>query len=242
MKKPVFPLYRALSKLGVASRTQAQEMIANGEINVDGVVSRDPDHMVSLEKSVICHNGKKLLQASQTVILFYKPRDVITSRKDEQNRQTVYSFLPPELQSLHCVGRLDFATSGLLLLTNNTKLSSWLTDPVNGVARVYTVTVRGRMTEQDADKMRNGIVDDNETLQAGNVLVRKASGRESHLVCTLTEGKNREIRRLCKAVGHEVTRLKRVAFGGLTLGNLQPGGFCHLSEQELSDAFPGLLM
>ncbi len=236
---PSLSLCRALSKLGFASRTQAQELIIRGEISVDGTVIRDPDMTVS-PGSIICHKGKELFQADAAVVMLYKPKGVITSRKDEKDRPTVYSLLPPIYQSYHCVGRLDFATSGLLLLTNNTAISSWLTDPKNNVPRVYTVTVRGKMTEQDAEKMRNGIVDDDETLQASTVIVRKASGRESHLVLTLTQGKNREIRRLCKAVGHEVTRLKRVAFGGLTLGNLQPSGYCHLSDGELSEAFPGL--
>jgi len=236
------PLYRALSKRGIASRKMAQEMIERGEISVDGVVSHDPERMVDLEATAICHNGKELVQADLSVIMLYKPRGVITSRKDEQNRPTVYSLLLPELQSLHCVGRLDFATSGLLLLTNNTILSSWLTDPLNAVPRVYTVTVRGLLTEKEAEKMRGGIMDNGETLAASTVLVRKASGRESHLVLTLSQGKNREIRRMCKALGHEVTRLKRVAFGGLTLGNLQPGGYCRVSEGELFEAFPGLPM
>jgi 23S rRNA pseudouridine2605 synthase len=96
------------------------------------------------------------------------------------------------------------------------------------------------VTEDDAQKMRAGIVDKGETLHTEAVLVRKASGRESHLVLTLTQGKNREIRRLCKALGHEVTRLKRVSFGGLTLGTLQPGQFREVSAQELEEAFPGL--
>jgi 23S rRNA pseudouridine2605 synthase len=237
---PPVPLYRALSKFGIASRTQAQEMIERGHISVNGAICTDPAHMVRVETESISRNGHELVRAPQSVIKLYKPKGIITSRKDEQNRPTVYSLLPQELHTLHCVGRLDFATSGLLLLTNNTMLSAWLTDPAHAVARVYVCTVRGMVTEDDAQKMRAGIVDKGETLHTEAVLVRKASGRESHLVLTLTQGKNREIRRLCKALGHEVTRLKRVSFGGLTLGTLQPGQFREVSAQELEEAFPGL--
>jgi len=237
--KLMVPLYRALSRLGSASRSAAQELIELGQVTVNGAVCRDPERRVNLETAVIRQQGQPLDRAPRTVIMLYKPRSIITSTKDEQNRPTVYSLLPPALHKLHCVGRLDFATSGLLLLTNDSRLSNWLTEPANAVPRVYTVTVRGKMTEPDADKMRAGIVDDDETLRAASVLVRKASGRESHLVLTLQQGKNREIRRLCKALGHEVTRLKRVSFGGLTLGTLQPGEFRQISDEELRAAIPG---
>ncbi len=233
------PLYLALCKLSGLARGAAQELIEQGQISVNGAVCRDPERLVNPATADIRQQGRPVARAPRTVIMLYKPRSIITSTKDEQNRPTVYSLLPPELHALHCVGRLDFATSGLLLLTNDSRLSHWLTEPANAVPRVYTVTVRGKMTEPDADKMRGGIVDDDETLRAASVLVRKASGRESHLVLTLQQGKNREIRRLCKAIGHEVTRLKRVSFGGLTLGNLQPGEFRPLTDDELRAAFPG---
>lgn len=231
-------LYRALSKLGLASRTQAQELIALGEITVDGAICCNPNRLVCLETTSIIHNNQTIKKAQQVVYILYKPRSIITSRKDEDGRPTVYTLLPPNLHHLHCVGRLDFATSGLLILTNDTMLSSWLTDPANGVLRVYTVTVRGLFTPENALSMQNGITDDNQKLQTSNILVRKASKRESHLVLTLTEGKNREIRRMCKAVGHEVTRLKRVSYGGLELGNLQPGEFRQVSDAEILAAFP----
>jgi len=233
------PLNRALSKLGIASRTQARDLISRGEISVHGEVCRDPDRPVDIETASISRFDKQLARAPRTVVMLYKPRGIITSRADEQGRPTVYSLLPENFQNLHSVGRLDWATSGLLLLTNDTALSSWLTDPRTGIGRVYTVTVRGEMTEIDADKMRKGMVEGNETLTANSVIVRKTSRRESHLVLTLTEGKNREIRRMCKALGHEVTRLKRVSFGSLTLGNLQPGLYRKVSAEELKTAFPG---
>ncbi len=236
----VVPLYRALSKLGYTSRTQALALIAAGEISVDGRFCLDPEYKVNLGKSRIYHQGSLVKPDKLRMIMLYKPKGIITSRKDEKSRPTVYSLLPHEYSNLHCVGRLDWATSGLLLLTNSTLLSSWLTDPVNNIPRVYVVTVRGLMTEQDAEQMITGIIDNNQELQSDNVIVRKASHRESHLVITLSEGKNREVRRLCGSVGHEVTKLKRVAYGGLILDNMSPGEYRELSWSEINAAFSGV--
>jgi len=237
---PMIPLYRAVSKLGYASRTQAISMIEAGEISVEGKVCFDPELLVMLETARIYHNDELVKFEPLCVIVLYKPKSVITSRKDDQGRTTVYSLLPSGLQSLHCVGRLDWATSGLLILTNDTSLSSWLTDPQNGVPRVYIVTVRGLMTPQQVEQMQKGIVDGKQELRSNAVVIRKSSNRESHLVMTLTEGKNREVRRLCSSVGHEVTKLKRVAYGSLTLGNLAPGEYRELSHEEILVAFPGV--
>lgn len=232
------PLYRALSKLGYTSRTQAIAMITCGEVRVDSTICLDPEYMVSLESSQIFHNDLLVEQLKLSVIMLYKPKSVITSRKDEQNRPTVYSLLPSHYQNLHCVGRLDYATSGLLLLTNNTQLSSWLTDPENGIPRIYVVTVRGMITPEKAKVMNDGILENGQVLKSDTVHIRKASRRESHIILTLSEGKNREIRRLCKSLGHEVTRLKRVAFGPLTLGTLSPGEYRCVKSDELVFAFP----
>jgi 23S rRNA pseudouridine2605 synthase len=235
------PLYRALSKLGYSSRTEAVNLITSGAIFVDGKQCFDPEYLVQPDTTSITDGTHQITRETLRVLMLYKPRGVITSRKDEQGRPTIYSLLPSEHQKLHCVGRLDFATSGLLLLTNNTMLSAWLTDPQNGVPRVYIVTVRGHLTQEKADRMLSGIVDDGQLLKSDAVIVRKTSNRESHLVITLSEGKNREVRRLCSSVGHEVTKLKRVSYGPLTLGNLAPGQFREVEREELCNAFPSIL-
>jgi 23S rRNA pseudouridine2605 synthase len=126
----------------------------------------------------------------------------------------------------------------LLLLTNDTRFADWLTDPRNQVSRIYLVTVRGELNEETARRLEQGIEDTGERLAARSVVIRKRSRRETHLVVELTEGKNREIRRMLTAGGHEVTRLKRVSFGGLELGELAPGRWRGLSAAELREAFP----
>lgn len=231
-KAGTVPLLRALSKLGLASRTQTQEWIEAGRLSVNGKVVKDPRLAVVPEKDSFALDGVAFRQASRVCIALHKPRGYVTTRSDEKGRKTVFDLLPDSLQSLHAVGRLDMQTSGLLLMTNDTRLSSTLTDPANAVPREYVVSVEGRISEESLLKVTQGVMDAGELLQATKVAVRKLSGRESHLFVTLQEGKNREIRRLFKALGHEVTKLKRIAFGGIALGELESGKYRELSEAE----------
>jgi 23S rRNA pseudouridine2605 synthase len=227
------PLDRALSKLGVASRSNARALIEAGRVSVAGRVVRDPSSLVQPETASIRLDGARAAPAAWRTILFHKPRGTVTTRRDPEGRPTVFDVLGAEAGSLVAAGRLDLATSGLLILTTDTHLANWLTDPVTGIVRRYIVTVRGPLTDEEARRMTAGIGD----LCARSVVVRKRSSRETHLVIELAEGKNREIRRLCQAVGHEVTALKRVAFGPLELGTLPPGKWRDVSRAELRQAF-----
>lgn len=233
------PLERALSKLGIVSRTQARVLIEDGRVRVNGTLRIDPGFRVVPETAVIEIDGRKVTRGPWRTILLYKPRSVVTTRSDEKGRPTVFTLLGEQASSMHSVGRLDFATSGLLILTNDTRLSAWLTAAANQVPRVYQVTVRGELSEQTLARARDGVLDRGEWLKPAAVELRKSSGKESHLSVELREGKNREIRRLFAALGHEVTRLKRVSFGGLTLGRLQPGEYREVSRAEVAAAFPG---
>lgn len=236
------PLYKALSKAGFASRSQARQWISAGEVEVDGETCRNPERPVRPETAhIYCHGTLVTVQPTR-VLLLYKPRGIITSRSDPQGRPTIYSLLPQEFAWFHSVGRLDWATSGVLLITNDTRLSSWLTDPAHRIPRVYVITVRGCVTHETVAAMITGIEDAGEVLQAEYVHLRKTSHKESHLLVTLNEGKNREIRRLFTHFGHEVTRLKRIAFGRLTSGDLTPGKYRELSLDEVKRAFPGVWM
>ena len=144
----------------------------------------------------------KLGILSRTIV-FHKPRGVVTTRRDPDGRRTIYDVLGDEGRGLIAVGRLDLATSGLLLLTTDTRLADWITDPAHEVPRIYVVTVRGRVTDADVARLIAGVGTGRDRLQAHAVLLRKASSRESHLTMELREGKNREIRRLFDAIGHE---------------------------------------
>jgi 23S rRNA pseudouridine2605 synthase len=221
------PLGRALSKLGVLSRSQAIAAVLEGRVSVDGRVERNPSTLVTPERAKLLVDGKAAAPASWRTILFHKPRGVVTTRSDPEGRRTVYDVLGEAGRGLIAVGRLDQATSGLLLLTTDTKLADWITDPAHAVPRLYAVTVRGRVVETDI------------AVLTGRVTLRKASARESHLLVELKEGRNRQVRRMFDALGHEVTALKRVKLGELDLGGLAPGEHRELSPREIVHAFPG---
>ncbi|MBI2519178.1 MAG: rRNA pseudouridine synthase [Bdellovibrio sp.] len=242
-KKSKFPpgkvaLERALSKLGIASRSQARKWIIQGRLQVNRIVQKNPEYLVTPEKAEFALDGQPVGQVEAMMLLLNKPKGIITSRSDEKGRPTVFSLISEVSTHLSAVGRLDFATSGLLLLTNDTRLAAWLTDPDNEIIRTYLVTVRGPVKEEELLMLKNGIRDKDQLLQVNNVILRKLSQKESHLTVELTEGKNREIRRIFQAIGHEVTKLKRVAFGGLTLGTLAVGEYRVISLEELKAAFP----
>ena len=231
------PLERALSKLGLATRSEARALIVEGRVRVDGRQVTNPLQPVVPERIAIAIDSLSVHTPERVTIALHKPRGVVTTRRDPEGRRTVYDLLHDCPHHVVPVGRLDYATSGLLLLTNDTRLADWLTDPVNAVPRIYLVTVRGRVTDDDVRQLEAGVDTRGELLQARSATVRKASNRESHLVIELIEGKNREIRRLLSAIGHEVTRLRRVQFGGITLDDLPVGAWRVIADDELARAF-----
>ncbi|HVR06645.1 MAG TPA: pseudouridine synthase [Thermoanaerobaculia bacterium] len=237
-------LERALSKLGLATRSAARALVREGRVAVDGRIVAEPLAAVVPERVRIAIDGREASPPAPFTVMLHKPRGVVTTRSDPQGRPTVYGCLAAPaggLPGVHLVpaGRLDAATSGLLLMTNDTRLADWVTDPAHAVPRVYLVTVRGELTPERASRLTAGVEDSGERLAASGATVRKRSRRETHLVLELTEGKNREVRRLLAALGHEVTALKRVAFGGLALGRLAPGAWRVVAAAELRAAFPG---
>ncbi len=227
------PLVRALSKLGLASRTEAHALITGARVQVDGAMVTDPGTPVVPERIRVDIDGRPATRAAALTIAFHKPRGVVTTRRDPEGRPTIYDALGDVPTRVIPVGRLDWATSGLLLLTSDTRLADTLTSPATGVPRVYLATVRGRVEAAALDRLRAGLHDDGEWLRPEGVDLVKASGRESLLRLTLTEGRNREVRRLCAGVGHEVTRLRRVQFGAITLGTLPVGQWREVTAEEL---------
>lgn len=221
------PLERALSKLGFASRAQAHALVMTGRVQVDGVTVTDPLCPVVPERIAVTIDAVPQQRERRRLIAFHKPRGVVTTRSDPEGRRTVFDVLGDDARGLIVVGRLDMASTGLLLLTNDTQLAASLTDPNRRVPRIYVVTARGRVEPEQAAKLRHGLTVDmpggTERLSVEAIEIRKTSARETHLIVTLVEGKNREIRRLFAAIGHEVTRLHRIAFGGIALESLQPG-------------------
>lgn len=223
-------LERALSKLRIASRSDAQRRIRDGHVTVNGRIVRDPRAPVHPERDRIAVAGAAAARPAWRAIAFYKPRGTVTTRLDPQGRPTVFDVLGEEADGLVAVGRLDLATAGLLILTTDTQLAERLTNPVNAIVRRYAVTARGYVSDEACAAMERGTGE----LRAVSVRARKRSRRETHLIVELTEGKNREIRRLLAAAGTEATRLLRIAYGPIELGSLHPGEWRPLTRDEFS--------
>ena len=216
-------LERALSKLGMASRSEARALIVDGRVSVDGRVARDPAKAVVPERVRIAIDGEAREAAAALTVLLHKPRGVVTTRRDPEGRPTAYELVRDAGPHLQAIGRLDLASSGLLLFTTDTRLSAALLDPANAVPRVYVVTVRGAVDDAALEALSRGLTIDGSFVTPRRVTLRKRSGRETHLLVELVEGRNREVRRLFAAVGHDVTRLLRVSFGGVELGHAAAG-------------------
>jgi 23S rRNA pseudouridine2605 synthase len=223
-------LHRALSKLGWGSRTQAWEWIRAGAVRVDGRVVTDPLTWVDLDRQHVTHDGRDPTPVSVTLAL-HKPPGVVTTRRDERGRPTVYDLLPPGLPWVFPAGRLDADSEGLLILTSDAGLAVRLTEPEHRVPKTYRVTLDAPPTDEELQRLREGVdLPDGRTRPAE---VRRLGGRQSRVVeIILTEGRNRQVRRMAKAVGRKVRRLVRVAVGGLELGDLPPGSCRMLDEAE----------
>jgi len=215
------------------SRAQTKRCVLEGLIAVNGRIIKDPAFLLVPETARITINGKPAAPGAACTIMLYKPKGVVTTKSDEKGRKTVYDLLPLHLQHLHPVGRLDMATTGLLLMTTDTQLSNFLTDPDNGIPRIYAVSVKGRITDDQIKRLTQGIEDKGQVLKASSITLRKASNKETHLIVALCEGKNREIRRMFEALSSEVTALKRIAFGKLELGDLTPGEFREVAKKGI---------
>lgn len=239
-KKNKVPLERALSKRGLASRKEASLLIEAGKISIGGKVITDPFFLVVPETMKVKIEGmdKKKDEAFHPLfIVFNKPKSCITTTKDEKNRKTVYDYLTNLEARVVSVGRLDFATCGLLFFTNINRLMDFLTEPKNSIPRTYHVSVRGEVSLKTLEQLHQGVVDKEEKLKAEKVVILKASQRETHLLVTLTEGKNREIRRLFKYFRHEVTSLKRISFGNFEL-DVEVGKYRKVEFDELAKKIP----
>lgn len=231
---PRHGLARVLSKLGICSRTQAQAMIVAGRVSVNGRVQRDPESPTNAERDRIAIDGVAVQAAAKIYVAFNKPRGIVVSASDEQGRDTVYSMLQSAgLPWLGPVGRLDKASEGLLLLSNDTVWAAGITDPVGQVLKTYHVQVGGLPDEAAREAMVVGIVDRGESLAARKVQLLRSGEKNSWLEITLDEGRNRHIRRLLEVLGFEVLRLMRVAIGPLTLGNLAKGQHRLLTDEEV---------
>ena len=228
---------RGLSKLGICSRAEGERLIAAGRVTIDDQVVRDVALRIRPETAIIAIDGVRVGRVERVYLAMNKSRGLVTTRDDPQGRATIYSCLTDDtLPFVSPVGRLDKASEGLLLLTNDTRWSAQLLDPASHVDKTYHVQVRGLVDHAVVDRIAAGIVEPSsgERLDVKLVsLLRVGSRSSAWLEIVLDEGKNRHIRRLLDALGIEVLRLVRIAIGPLALGTLVKGAWRHLTADEV---------
>jgi 23S rRNA pseudouridine2605 synthase len=229
-----FGLARVLSKMGLASRTRAAVMIAEGQVRVNGKTILDPEYPVRMEIDKVSINSLQAVTQERIVLMLNKPRGLVTTRLDEKARATVYECLPPDMPWLAPVGRLDKASEGLLLMCNDPVWAATITDPAGQIDKTYHVQVAGLLDDSELTRLNAGFESPDGLLKAKSVRVLRAGGKNTWLEFVLDEGKNRHIRRLLQARDIEVLRLIRVAVGGLALGDLPKGQWRTLTEVELA--------
>jgi 23S rRNA pseudouridine2605 synthase len=232
--KSAMTLDRVLSRLGLASRTAARQAILAGRVKVNGRIVRDPDLWVEPQNDPVHVDGNRLKQARKLYLLFYKPKGVITSHGDPDSRKTVYDCLGPEMAWVSPVGRLDKDTSGLLLLTNDTEFANRVADPASQIPKTYLAKTNALVSDELISRMAQGLeMKRGDWARPQSVRRVEDRGKYSWLEIVLTEGKNREVRRLLKAVGLKALKLVRTSIGPCTLQGLQVGQWRPLHPSEL---------
>jgi 23S rRNA pseudouridine2605 synthase len=226
-------LARAISKLGYCSRSQAAELIRAGRVRLNGALRRDPETPVHIGKDQVEVDGKPLANSKKTYLILNKPRGVVTTASDEKGRETVYSYLPENLSWLAPVGRLDKASEGLLLLTNDSEWAARITEPETHLDKTYHVQIGAVANDRLLETLRKGFtMAEGDFLHVKRAEILRHGERNSWLEIVLDEGKNRHIRRMLEHENIEVLRLIRVAIGPISLGDLPKGETRSLNQEE----------
>ncbi|XEC92791.1 pseudouridine synthase [Paenibacillus tarimensis] len=230
-------LQKILAQAGVASRRKCEELIEAGQVQVNGKTVTTLGAKANPAEDVITVNGKPIRSEKKLYLMLNKPKGVITSAKDPEGRKVVSDFLPGIKERVYPVGRLDYDTEGLLLLTNDGEFANLLTHPKHHVPKTYLATVKGVPHGTSLEKLAQGIqLEDGMTAPAEveyhDVDPEK---KQSTITITIHEGRNRQVRRMFDAISHPVIRLKRIRFGELGLQNLKRGTYRHLTPQEVKE-------
>jgi pseudouridine synthase len=229
-------LQKILSQAGIASRRASEQLMLDGRVSVNGTTVRELGTKADPARDDIRVDGRRIKPIERhRYLLLNKPRGYVTTRSDEKQRPTVLDLLHGVHEYVYPVGRLDYESEGLLLLTNDGDLAARLTHPRHGVARVYEARVLGIPDERDLARLSRGIPIDGRRTQPSEVRLQPhdRDAKDATLVVTIREGRNRQVRRMCEAIGHPVARLTRVAIGPIRDTRLKPGRWRDLTTAEV---------
>jgi pseudouridine synthase len=231
--RPLKTLERVISKAGLGSRTEARSWIGGGRVRVNGKLVQTPDHWVDMERDRVTVDGRPLRAAKKSYLLLYKPKGYITTFKDPEGRPTVYDLIREADAWLAPVGRLDLDTSGLLIMTNDTQFAERLTNPDYKAPKTYQLKCADRISDEQIERLRAGVQLTDGPTRPAVVERLRDSGKYTHLQMVITEGRNRQVRRMVEAIGSKVLKLVRVAIGPVHIGDLQIGKWRHLTDAEV---------
>jgi 23S rRNA pseudouridine2605 synthase len=233
-KRPLKTLERVLSKAGLGSRVEARRWIHARRVKVNGRVIENPDHWVDFERDKVLFDGKPLQRRERVYLLLYKPTGYVTTYRDPEGRPTVYDLIGDVGTFVSPVGRLDLKTSGLLLMTNDNALAERVTNPESHVPKTYLVKTSTRLSDAELDTLRKGVdLKDGPTRPATVTRIRD-SEKYTHFEITLTEGRNRQVRRMVEALDSKVLKLVRVRIGTIAIGSLAIGKWRSLTRAEIA--------
>ena len=228
-------LHKVIAQSGFCSRRAAEELILAGRVRVNGKIADTPGIKIVRGKDRIDIDNQLLaLQQEFIYILLHKPSGYICSANDERGRRTVLDLLSGINERIYPVGRLDYSTSGALLLTNDGELTNSLLHPARKVNKTYRTEIDGDISEKEVNLLRNGIILEDGITSLADVKIVRRRDNKTILEITIHEGRNRQVRRMMTAIGHKCNWLKRTAFAGIGIENLRLGEWCHLTEAEVS--------
>jgi pseudouridine synthase len=231
-------LQKFLADAGVSSRRAGEKLILDGRVAINGTLVLALGTKVTPGQDKVTVDGQVVRAKQKTYLALHKPRGYVCTRADDQDRPTVMELLPPAMRHLHPVGRLDFNSEGLLFLTNDGEFTLRLSHPRHGVRKKYVATLSSRLSPEQIDQVKRGIFSDGERLRAASVRVLSAESHRSVVEIELTEGRNREVRRMFEALGLFVKKLVRTQIGPVPLGRLGVSRWRPLTEPEIALLLP----
>ena len=227
-------LQKVMAHAGIASRRKSEKLIKQGIVKVNNQVIKEPGFKVNPAKDNITVNGKSISKEKKVYILLNKPTGYITTTDDPYQRKTVLDLIDDIPQRVYPVGRLDRDSRGLLLLTNDGKLTHKITHPSHEIKKEYLVEIQGSLTKKDLNKLENGIHLGNRKTAPAKAKIIRNINKNTIFSLTITEGRNRQVRRMCEKIGYKVIDLKRIRLNFLTLDGLKEGEFRYLKKEEIN--------